>query len=361
MSLRRRIMLLVTIGLVVATVPLGVMGIGMLRAATDRILAERLAMARATSQHLSERLSQGWSQLDRLGNRIAPLWRAGDLGGVRAVFADVAPQMALFSGGIFLMDSAGRLVVQAPLQTAFPSDLLAGLPSVKKTMTAGRPSVSDLIQAPARVYMVIFTVPVTGGSDVSTGVVGGVLNLSNPTLRAFINGLAVGTSGHAAIVNEHGTVLASTDPTEQFVRGEHPEFFARGIAGGRAIVGPAEEVHEDGSDRAEVHIMAFAPLSTVPWGLGIGQNEEETFGPVRRLRDRIILFGMVVLATALLFAWLDTGAVAAPLRLLKESAERIAGGDLGRRIEVHRVDEIGALAESFDVMRVRLLGSLVEI
>ena len=52
-------MLLVTIGLIVATAPLGVMGIGMLRAATDRVLAERLIMARATAAHLNERLTQG--------------------------------------------------------------------------------------------------------------------------------------------------------------------------------------------------------------------------------------------------------------------------------------------------------------
>lgn len=59
MSLRKRIMLLVAIGLTIATAPLGVMGVGMLRAATDRILAERLAMTRATAEHLNWRLTVG--------------------------------------------------------------------------------------------------------------------------------------------------------------------------------------------------------------------------------------------------------------------------------------------------------------
>ncbi len=107
--------------------------------------------------------------------------------------------------------------------------------------------------------------------------------------------------------------------------------------------------------------MAFSPLTAAPWGLAFGQDERETFGPIRRLRDRIILFEVFVLAAALVFAWLDTGAVVRPLQALKEAAEEIAGGNLGRQVEVRRADEVGALAQSFETMRARLLGSLEEI
>jgi len=361
MSLRKRIMLLVAIGLVVATVPLGVMGIGMLGAATDRILAERLAMARSTAVHLNEELAEIWDQLNRLTVQITPLWKAKDLDRVRRVIVDVAPQMTMLSGGIFLTDPDGRVIVQAAARPTLPAALLGGLPSVKTTLTAGRLGISDLVRTAAGVPVVVFSVPVPGTLDLPMGAVVGVHNLDDSILRTLISGLAVGASGHAAIVNEHGIVLASTDPAEQFTRGEHPEFFAQGIARSRAFVGPAEEVHGASSDRTEIHIMAFAPLTGAPWGLGVGQNEEETLGPIRHLRDRIILFGVGVLMAALLFAWLDTGAVAAPLRLLKEGAERIAGGDLRRGIEVRRADEIGALARSFEAMRVRLLSSLDEI
>ncbi len=360
MNLRKRIMLLVAIGLIVATAPLGVMGIGMLRAATDRILAERLAMARATAEHLGARLTQGWGQLDGLSRRIAPLWKAGDLDGTRAILAAAAPQMTLFSSGIFLTDRAGRLVLQEPAQPTLPPALLGGLPSVRETLARGRPGIGDLVQTPTGVSVVVLTVPVPGADNVPAGAVGGIINLADPTLQAFINGLAVGISGHAVIVNKDGIVLASTDPAEVFTRDEHPEFFVRLIKGRRALVRLTEEARGPAGP-VETHVMAFAPLEVVPWGLAIGQNEEETFGPIRRFRDRMVLFGLGVLMAALLFAWLDTGAVAAPLRLLKDSAERIAGGDLGRQIEVRRADEIGALAQSFETMRVQLLSSLEEI
>jgi nitrate/nitrite-specific signal transduction histidine kinase len=360
MGLRKRIMLLVAIGLVVATAPLGVMGVGMLRAAKDRMLAERLVLTRATAEHLDWRLARSWQQLEALSGLAASFWRAGDLDGMRAGIRAVVPQLTLFTGGIFLMDSAGRLVLQEPASPALSPPPAAALPSVRKTLIEGRPGTSGLVRTAGGLPAVIFTVPVSNAAEVPAGALGGIINLADPTLQAFIDGMAIGASGHAAIVDEEGIVLASTDPAELFTREEHPEFFARLIRERRAQVGPTEEAVGRSGSR-ETHVMAFAPVAAAPWGLAVGQNEEETFGPIRRLRDRIVLFGVGVLMAALLFAWLDTGAVAAPLRLLKEGAERIAGGDLARRIEVRRADEVGALAGSFETMRVRLIQSLEEI
>lgn len=360
MGLRGRIMLLVAIGLLVATLPLGVMGLAMVRAATDRVLEERLVLTRATAHHLGERLIQGWAQLDLLSARVALRWQTRDVPTIRQDFAQFAPQMSLFSGGIVFVDGAGRLVVQelrSPLLGRLP---VAEIPALLKTLSSREPQTDYLIRNADRIAVVIFAVPVMAGPDTVAGAIGGVIDLTRPTLQTFITGLAMGRSGHAAIVNRNGIVLAGTDSGELFSRNEHPEFFARFIAEGRPVVGPTEEYHGPGIP-GEIHVMAFAPIPSVPWGMGIGQNEEETFGPIRRLRDRVIVFELVVLVAALVFAWLDTSAVAAPLRALKEAAERISGGDLARRVEIHRADEIGALARSFETMRLQLVQSLEEV
>jgi len=352
-------MLLVTIGLIVATAPLGVMGIGMLRAATDRVLAERLVMARATADHLNERLTQGVRQLDQVGRRIAPLWAAGDLDAVREVFATTAPSLELLSSDLFLIDRAGRVVVREPAVHPLGSLSPGSVDSVRQTLASGRPGVSRLVRISGGTPAIIVTAPMPGETTAAVGAVGGVILLPSPVLQSFVERLAVGETGHAAIVSDDGTVLASTDPDELYTRNEHPEFLASLIAQRQARVGSTAEVSGPGGE--EHHVMAFAPLAAAPWGLTMGQDEAETFGPIRRLRDGVILFDLAVLVAALLFAWLDTGMVAAPLRVLKEAAERIAGGDLGQQIAVRRSDEIGALATSFETMRVQLLASLEEI
>lgn len=360
MSLRRRIMLLVAIGMIVATAPLGLMGVGMVRAATSRVLAERLAMTRATAEHLDWRLSRSRDHLVVLSGLMGrPRTRAGPTD-IRTAVAAVTSELTLFTGGILVVDTAGRLVLQEPSTAALALPHAGSLPVIRETLATGRPGISKLLRTAGDLPVVIVTVPVPGPAGVPAGVLAGIINLADPALQAFIDGMAVGTTGHAVIVDDDGVVLASTDRTELFTREEHPEFFARLIRERKAVVGSTDDVGGPAGSRG-THIMAFAPLSTAPWGLAVGQDEAETFGPIRRLRDRIILFGLGLLAAALLFAWVDTGAVAAPLRLLQENAERIAGGDLGRPVEVQRGDEIGALARSFETMRARLLHSLAEI
>ncbi|HXF82506.1 MAG TPA: histidine kinase [bacterium] len=353
-GLRKRILLLVALGLLIATAPLGVMGLGMVRAATDRILVERLAMARASADHLSSQLAQGWSQLERLSARVAAR-PAGDRAALRRALADFVPQTPLFSGGVLVLDASGAVLAAEPAHRApLPSDL----PSVSATLAQGRPQTGLVIRGPGGRSLAVFSVPVSRPPAAVDGAVVGLIDLTKPTLLTFIDGLAMGVSGHAAIVAADGTVLASTDPAALFTRDEHPEFFRAVIERGRALVGRATALEESG--RREVHVTAFAPLTAVPWGVGIGQREDEALGPIRRLRDRIVIFETLVLLAAGLFAWWDTTAVVRPLTALRQAAERIAEGDLATPIDVRRADEIGALAHAFETMRLRLLRSLRE-
>ena len=359
MGLRNRIMLLVAIGLLVATVPLGVMGLGMVRAATDQVLQERLSLTRATADQLGRQLGLGWRQLDQISIQVASGWTVGPPQAVERTLAVHSAVLPLFSGGLFLVDRNGRLLAQAPASPRLRIPSLPRSPALEAVFTARKPQSSGIEWTADKRPVVFLAVPIVASGDLVVGAVGGVIDLSEPTLVTFISGVAQGASGHAAIVAHDGQVLASTDEAELFTRNEHPDFFAQFIAAGRPLVGPAWEDHGPGVVN-ETHIMAFAPIATVPWGLGIGQSEQETFGPIRRLRDRVIGFEILVLIAALLFAWMDTSAVAGPLDALKKASERIASGDLDHSVNVRRADEIGLLARSFETMRLQLRRSMEE-
>lgn len=360
MGLRSRIMLMVAVGLLIATLPLGIMGLAMVRSATDRILQERLAMAEATAAHLSARLARGWWQLDQIAARMAPAMARGDHARIQSDFEGIVPQIELFSGGAFLVDSAGRyLAGQMALREFLPADLLE-LDAVQQAVVTRRHQTQTMVSGPGKPALALLAAPVVRASSSRVeGVVVGIIDLNQPTLISFIRGLPVGTSGHAVIVARDGTVLTSTETAELFTREEHPEYFAALIEAGKAAVGPTEDPVGPGQPHAR-HVMAFAPLEVVPWGVGLGQTEEETFGQIDALRRRIVLFETAILLAALALAWWDTSAVVRPLRVLRGAAERIAEGDLAQVIDVQRSDEIGSLAQSFEVMRERLLRSLEE-
>ncbi|NJM72688.1 MAG: HAMP domain-containing histidine kinase [Scytonema sp. RU_4_4] len=68
----------------------------------------------------------------------------------------------------------------------------------------------------------------------------------------------------------------------------------------------------------------------------------------------IVEVKVVVLAVALLLAWLAAGRLLAPLRLLRVTAQSISGSDLTKRLCVHGGGEIAELAATFNAMMNRL-------
>lgn len=108
-------------------------------------------------------------------------------------------------------------------------------------------------------------------------------------------------------------------------------------------------------------IMAFAPLSVVPWGVNIRQPEEEVLASAVALRRRFFRAGSVLLLVALLFAWGAARSVRRPLVMLTQAAERIAAGEMDQSIPPLGEDEVGRLGRSLESMRMALTQSIEEV
>jgi signal transduction histidine kinase len=73
-----------------------------------------------------------------------------------------------------------------------------------------------------------------------------------------------------------------------------------------------------------------------------------------RLRQALVLGGLLAFVAALLAAGLLVRGIVAPVRELKDAARTIAGGDFAARASVRGRDEIAALAETFNAMAASL-------
>jgi signal transduction histidine kinase len=107
--------------------------------------------------------------------------------------------------------------------------------------------------------------------------------------------------------------------------------------------------------------MAFASLQSAPWGVLIRESEAEALAPAQRLKERAIWLGIGAFAVALLFAWATVRSITRPVAVLTAAAQRIASGDLSGRVPVLGGDEIGHLATTFEIMRIKLNDSLETI
>jgi signal transduction histidine kinase len=75
---------------------------------------------------------------------------------------------------------------------------------------------------------------------------------------------------------------------------------------------------------------------------------------VHLVRRRLVIAGLIALATALLVGYLAASVFARRVRRLERAADRIAGGDLGEPVVDPGRDEVGELAAAFERMRQRL-------
>jgi len=77
-------------------------------------------------------------------------------------------------------------------------------------------------------------------------------------------------------------------------------------------------------------------------------------------RNRVVGVSLIVLALGILAVALYGVSLARPIKTLTRQAERIARGDLDSRVQTRRRDELGVLADTFDLMAGHLQGLLIE-
>ena len=71
---------------------------------------------------------------------------------------------------------------------------------------------------------------------------------------------------------------------------------------------------------------------------------------LRRINNSLWITGLIAAAVALLLGLILTRQITRPLRALTRGARHIARGDLGYRVKVDAKDELGELAQSFNLM-----------
>jgi methyl-accepting chemotaxis protein len=106
-------------------------------------------------------------------------------------------------------------------------------------------------------------------------------------------------------------------------------------------------------------LSAFKPLALpdVDWVVLSEIDEAEALEPVRRLRNTILFFQLVVVALVIAVAFTFARSLTRPIEQLSRTAAEFAAGHLAAPVDVSRRDEIGDLARSLDEMR----GSLDEL
>ncbi len=341
------------------------LGIQSLNENTQRILDERLTIARVMASHLDHTLGYVLEQLQDVNFGDGPP-TGQQFSPVADSLRETLAKSGISTRNIILIGRDGKVLQVEPEDPRIIGADMSKYPEVKQALKTGLPTMSGLVSSPLIEVPVVFaTAPLLNEEGKITGVLTASIDIEQSSNDAFKSTITVGETGYIEIVDSNGIVLARTEPgspPKMFEISDHPGRFAELISRGETIVGTCHRCHETGEElQKQRDVLAFAPLSTTSWGVAIRQSEEEALAPTRQLEKRLLLLGIIVLVSAFLLVWIMMQGIVKPIRMLTSAAKRVAAGDFKAVIPVKRQDEIGQLSTAFYTMTQGLARSRDEL
>ncbi|MEW5719787.1 MAG: HAMP domain-containing protein, partial [Chloroflexota bacterium] len=281
---------------------------------------------------------------------------------ITAALRLVSQAIGDFAQYVALVDRRGKVVWTEPyIRDLIGADLSPNR-YVARVFTEGQPVVSGYF-APENIEpTAAIIVPNQKGNGAADGVVIVAVNLKHPSITHLLGPLGIGEQGYAEIVDEEGFPLVSTSEEQSWQNCRYGDRFASLIKDKGMAVGRCHDCHTTSAyQHRQNGVMAFASISTAPWGIVVQQHEREAFAYSETLQRNLLILGAIALSITLIIAWLLTRSVVNPIHTLIAACQRITAGDLTQPIPRVGGAEVSILARSFDRMRERLNESLHEI
>ena len=192
---------------------------------------------------------------------------------------------------------------------------------------------------------VVVAVPVSDGSQV-IGSVEGIVSLRRITDRIREEGKGDVT---AFLVDRNGKVLIHSEPSIDVQR---PDVSALKIVGDfmKAPARLTESYNETRDGRPTTMLGTVAPVIRPDWGVVVEKPERSAFASVAKMIKATMSWSSLALALAIGAAVVFSARIARPIHALADRTQEIANGNYGQHVEVKARNEIGTLADNFNVM-----------
>jgi signal transduction histidine kinase len=272
-----------------------------------------------------------------IGAQLALLARAGDLDG-------------LFGGDVALLDETGNLLPAGTPSQAWLQDERI-LEFTRSIMTRQDTTiVSPLAQNNAQDNLLL-GVPVRDETGTTYGILAAPVSLASLDLESVLSQIRVGEQGAVYLVDSSGQILARS-PADQ-ARTDFEGHSGLDVALQDAAPGTTLCHAPDG----ERMTLAYAPVNFADagWRVLVEEPWNEVVGPVLRYSQFMPLVAALAVVVSLLTLYYGVRAIARPLQVLGEKAERVAWGDFeATRAPVGGVEEIEDLRRTLDQMARRI-------
>ncbi len=333
--------------------------------AENRLLDERIALARTIGGFLDARIQADLKELAAAGEPLLSPLEPARAAEVRRHLGEEA-RAGLFAEGVQVLDASGRLIASVPDDPGGFDRIAAkaNLPRLLASARARGVALSDLTLEPRPV--VLIAMAIRSGTGAARGF---VTTLFHPVASNLLDAIRTRTGQgddevEIGIIDRRGIFLASTDPQHLFQQADHARVLGRAIGERREFRGRCHNCHE-GPGRpdltpADMDVLAFAPLPSLDLGLTVLQPEKRALAPALALRRRLFTAGGACIALFVMFSALAVRSVVRPIRRLTGAVRRSESTKEPVGASRFGADEIGELAMALELWRTRTLESLAQ-
>lgn len=252
-------------------------------------------------------------------------------------------------------------------------------PWYRNAVEAGQATWSDIYADFKELRLKVTLVQPVYRDDILLGVVGVDFVFSH--INEFLESLKIGKSGQTFIIERSGLPIATSTPQQLFIiQGENVERIQAKDANNPLISQTAEylesyfgDFHKITSsqqlafrlngDRQFLQVVPFADGENLDWLIVVVVPEADFMERINANTRTTILLCLVALLVATLLGLVTSRWITKPIMRLSAASQELARhirtpefahGELFEKVEVKAVDELGVLAESFNLMAQQL-------
>ncbi|HTP05272.1 MAG TPA: cache domain-containing protein, partial [Nitrospirota bacterium] len=288
-SLKKRITLLIVIGISIILLSLGIASHYIIQKDIDGLLAKKLALSRITRNNVDNIIKDNISRLYDISNSGAVDLDDGDMRPEKEA-VKAAYRYSIFTDGIFLLDNGGNILLNYPERMRDASLNVLSIEPVGRMLSLGKPVVSNLYTVePSKKKVIYVLVPLKDKNGRTVGVAGGQIDPTSPILLQKLGLIDIGINEFIDIVDSNGVVIASSDPARMFIHCDRNSFFTTIISERKERVATCHVCHETGNQKEKLAtVLAFVPLETAPWGISIQELKADVFASAANLKKMFI-------------------------------------------------------------------------
>jgi len=174
-----------------------------------------------------------------------------------------------------------------------------------------------------------------------------LVNIGLSSIIRLIENALVDQQGYVYVVNKSGKVIIHTDPMQ--LRPE--ETFCR-TPSDQALTGETGWLEYECGGQSI--LAGYSYLPNIGWGLVVERSLAAAMAEVHDVQKANVFIIVLAILLAILTSLSIAQAIAGRIGEISQASLRVAAGDFKTRLKIERTDEIGKLADNFNLMTEQL-------